>query len=163
MAKEASPTAAPSGRLEVFKLNPNAALPRKFHSSDIGFDICACLVSETNRPLVKALHQKGVTPIPTGLVVRPPSGHFVACCSRSGLTMHGIFVANAPGIIDPSYTGELVVLMFNGSHETKYVKHGDRIAQLVLLPATYAAVAELKERPKAVERGEAGFGSTGDS
>ena len=147
--------------LKVFRTDPNAALPRKFHLSDVGYDICACLVSESNRPITKPLH-KGVTAVPTGLIVRPPPGHFVAVCSRSGLAAHGLFVANSPGIIDPSYSGELIILIFNGSHETKYVKHGDRIAQLVLLPAIYAEVSELKDRPKPLERGVAGFGSTGE-
>lgn len=150
-----------SRRLEVFRLDPNAALPRKFHSSDVGYDVCACLISETNRPQTKPLH-RGITPIPTGLVVRPPPGNFIACCSRSGLAVQGLFVANAPGIIDPTYTGELIILMFNGSHETKYVKHGDRIAQLVILPAVYAEIAELKDRPQPDGRGVAGFGSTGE-
>lgn len=158
MSKDASPNL----RFEVFRLDPNAALPKRFHSTDIGYDVCACLVSETNRPITKTIHQRGVTPVPTGLIVKPPPGFFLACCSRSGMAAQGLFVANAPGIIDPSYSGELIVLLFNGSHETKYVKHGDRIAQLVLFPASYAAIAELKSRPPAVERGEAGFGSTGD-
>lgn len=149
-------------RFEVFRLHPTASLPRKMHQSDVGFDICAHLLSESGKPLHKALHQKGVTAIPTGLVVRPPPGYFVSCCSRSGMALQGVFVANSPGIIDPTYTGEIMVLLFNGSFETHYVTHGQRIAQLVLTPICPAAISELKERPKAVERGEAGLGSTGD-
>lgn len=149
-------------RLEVFKLHEDASIPFRAHPTDVGWDIHAYLMSETNRPITKALHQKGVTMIPTGIVVRPPPEFFIQVASRSGLAKQSIFVANAPGIVDPDYNGEIIVLLFNGSHETKYVKHGDRIAQLVLAPAIYAEIAQLKTLPKSVERGAAGFGSTGD-
>lgn len=149
--------------LEVFRCHPRAILPSRAHSTDVGWDIAACLISETGREITnKALHQKGVTAVPTGLVVKPPPGWFVQVCSRSGLARHGLFVANAPGIVDPDYTGEIIVLLFNGSFETKYVSHGHRIAQLVLTPICSATLQEVRERPKAVERGEAGFGSSGD-
>lgn len=150
----------PMRRLEVFRLHPDAMLPTKAHISDVGWDLYALSVSETGRPLTRPLH-RGVTAVPTGLVVRPPSGFYLQVCSRSGLARDGIFVANAPGIIDPTYVGEIVILLFNGSHETKYVQHGNRIAQLVVAPIVTASVVELKTRPAPTERGEAGFGSTG--
>lgn len=148
-------------RLETFKLHPQARLPTRAHSTDVGYDVYAHMVSETGAPLTRTLHQRGVTPIHTGIVVRPPEGYFVQVCSRSGLATKGLFVANAPGIVDPEYIGEIIVLLYNGGFETQYVKHGDRIAQLVVTPATYVEVAELKKAPKATERGQAGFGSSG--
>lgn len=148
-------------RLECFKLSPQVRLPTRAHETDVGYDIYAHMLSETGQPITRTVQLRGVTPIPTGLVVRPPDGYYVQVCSRSGLAARGLFVANAPGIVDPSYIGEIVVLMFNGSHENQYVKHGDRIAQLVLAPAIYAQVAELRARPKSSERGDAGFGSSG--
>lgn len=149
-------------RLEVFRLNPKASLPFRAHNSDVGWDIHALLLSESGKALTKTLHQRGVTMIPTGLVVRPPEGYFIQVASRSGLAVQGIFVANSPGIVDPDYNGEIIVLLFNGSHETKYVTHGNRIAQLVLAPVVSAGIVELKTKPKSVERGDAGFGSSGD-
>lgn len=148
-------------RLECYKLDPRVRLPTRVHQTDVGYDVYAHLLSETGAGLTRAIHQKGTTAIPTGLVVRPPDGYYVQVCSRSGLATRGLFVANAPGIVDPDYVGEIIVLMFNGGFETQYVKHGDRIAQLVLAPAVYAEVAELRERPKSSERGISGFGSSG--
>jgi dUTP pyrophosphatase len=158
----AAAKAALALRMEIFRLDPRAALPTRAHSTDVGWDIRAHILSESGREITTAIHQKGVTAIPTGLVVKPPPGFFVQVCSRSGLAKHGLFVANAPGIVDPSYTGEIIVLLFNGSYETKYVSHGNRIAQLVLTPIVPAQVVELKERPTSTERGDAGFGSSGD-
>lgn len=149
-------------RLEFYKLDPRVRLPTRAHETDVGYDIYAHMLSETGHPLTRTIQLRGVTPIPTGLVVRPPSGHFLQVCSRSGLAARGMFVANAPGIVDPDYTGEIIVLMFNGSHENQYVKHGDRIAQLVVTPAIYCQVAELRAAPKSSDRGSAGFGSSGD-
>lgn len=80
--------------------------------------------------------------------------------SRSGLALRGIFVTNAPGILDPDYRGEIEVLLYNGGHEAHYVKHGDRIAQLIFAPFTPASVREV-EALSETERGAKGFGSTG--
>jgi dUTP pyrophosphatase len=70
-------------------------------------------------------------------------------------------VANSPGIIDPDYTGELIILLANTSHETHYVAHHHRIAQLILCPIVDADCEEINEQPTQIGRGEAGFGSTG--
>lgn len=148
-------------RLEFFRLHDKVILPSQGHPSDVGWDIHSFLITESGRETSRPCHQRGVTAIPTGLVVRPPSGFFVQVCSRSGLAQKGIFVANAPGIIDPSYTGEIVILLYNGSHETHYVSHGHRVAQLVLCPIVSAVCVEVKSRPTSAERGNAGFGSTG--
>lgn len=148
-------------KFHVFRKDPNTKLPSRSRDSDVGWDIHAHLLSESGRQLTKTLHQRGVTPIPTGLVVRPPQGYYFQVCSRSGLAQRGVFVANAPGIIDPDYTGELIVLLFNGSFETQYVQHGHRIAQLVLTSHISSSCEELSEPPAPTGRGEAGFGSSG--
>jgi dUTP pyrophosphatase len=81
--------------------------------------------------------------------------------SRSGLAKNGVFVANAPGIVDPDYSGELIILLYNGSYETHYVAHEHRIAQLILTPIWPCAIGELDILPPPVGRGDRGFGSTG--
>lgn len=145
----------------IFRKEASAKLPVRANDFAIGWDVFANIRSESGRSLSKACHQRSVTPIPTGLILRPPEGFYFQCCSRSGLARRGIFVANAPGIIDPDYTGELIILLYNGSHETHYVAHEHRIAQLVLAPIIQTTLSELKSPPLASGRGEAGFGSTG--
>lgn len=106
--------------------------------------------------------------IPTGLVVarfaeRPRMSTAILVCSRSGLATKGIFVANAPGVIDPDYRGEIKVILFNGSPEVHWVQHNDRIAQVLVMPVLSP---DWKEAPYDLRedqttRGAAGFGSTG--
>src|SRR5215472_13564179 len=110
-------------QLRVYKKDPRAKLPVRSPESAIGLDVFAFLLTESGRPSSRAIHLKGVTSIPTGLIVQPPPGYFIQTCSRSGLAQRGVFVANSPGVIDPDYTGELFVLLFNGGYETQYVAH----------------------------------------
>ncbi len=75
---------------------------------------------------------------------------------------HGVTVLNAPGTIDADYRGEVQVLLVNLGREPVSVGRGDRIAQLVIGPVARVAWREVQRLP-ASERGEGGFGSTGDS
>ena len=81
---------------------------------------------------------------------------------RSGLAArHGIGLANAPGLIDPGYRGEIRVLLANNDpHEPFEVRPGDRIAQLLLVPFIEAEPLEVGELSETA-RGEGGFGSSG--
>lgn len=145
--------------LFVHKLDERAKMPVRINDHAIGWDVFAFLLTESGRATSKAIHQKAVTAVPTGIVVHPSEGHYIQVHSRSGLAKKGVFVANAPGIIDPDYSGELIVLLFNGSFETHYVAHEHRIAQLILTPITHCQL-EAGE-PKTFGRGDNGFGSTG--
>ena len=62
----------------------------------------------------------------------------------------------------PDYRGNVMVLLFNFGDSAFNVGRGDRIAQLVL---ERISMAELEELPSLNEtdRGEGGFGSTGES
>lgn len=119
-------------------------------------------MSETGRSQQIILPPRNVRAIPTGLALFPPLGYFIAICSRSGLASKNpsIFVANAPGIIDPDYTGEIKVLLYNGGNESVYIKHGDFIAQAVLLNAAGKIKLQETQTVPLTKRGEKGFGSS---
>lgn len=146
--------------LKFKRLHSDAKLPRRWSEESVGYDIHAYCVSETGRPNTVLLPPRTTRNVSTGLLVEPPPGHFVMVCSRSGLAKHSIVVANAPGIIDPDYRGEIMVLLYNGGHESHYLKHEDRIAQLVVVPVTPIEILEVNEL-STTGRGAAGFGSTG--
>ncbi len=100
--------------------------------------------------------------IPTGLSVAVPPGYEIQVRPRSGLAFkHGVTVANAPGTIDSDYRGELGILLVNLGTEAFTIRHGDRIAQLVLAPVSRCdwVIGETGE----TARGSGGFGSTGGS
>jgi dUTP pyrophosphatase len=98
---------------------------------------------------------------PTGLRVAIPEGFEAQIRPRSGLALkHGITLPNTPGTIDSDYRGPLGVALVNLGPEPHTVRHGDRVAQMVVAPvvrAQFVVVSVLE----ATARGEGGFGSTG--
>jgi dUTP pyrophosphatase len=67
---------------------------------------------------------------------------------------------NSPGTIDADYRGEVKIIIGNFGNDNFTIKHGDRIAQMVLAPihqAEFSVVDELSD----TDRGAGGFGSTG--
>jgi len=101
--------------------------------------------------------------VPTGLRIEVPEGFEVQIRPRSGLALkHGISLPNTPGTIDSDYRGPLGVLLINYGREPFLIRHGDRIAQMIVAPvvrARFSVVAALGE----TARGGGGFGSTGQS
>lgn len=100
--------------------------------------------------------------IPTGVAVAIPEGHAGLVLPRSGLaSRHGLTLANAPGLIDAGYRGEIVCATVNLDREHPVlIQKGDRIAQLLVVP--FAALAPVwSEQLAGSDRGEGGFGSTG--
>jgi dUTP pyrophosphatase len=68
---------------------------------------------------------------------------------------------NTPGLVDSGYRGELRVILHNTDGEASFVvEPGMRIAQLLVVAVTEAALREVDELP-ASERGTGGFGSSG--
>jgi dUTP pyrophosphatase len=71
---------------------------------------------------------------------------------------HGI--QTGAGVIDPDYTGELKVILFNQGGEKFEIKQGDRIAQLILEKCETPPIEEVTTIED-TERGTRGFGSSG--
>ena len=122
-------------------LREGAKLPTRGSAFAAGYDLYACL--------------------PTGLSFALPDGTFGAVVARSGLaSKQGLRPANCLGVIDSDYRGECFVALHNDSNEERTVRHGDRVAQLVLLPFLPMEFEQVDTLPETV-RGEGGFGSTG--
>ena len=136
------------------------ALPAHQTAGAAGMDLLACL-SEADRATGLKLPSLGRALVPTGLAIALPEGFEAQVRPRSGLAVrHGITVLNSPGTIDSDYRGEVKVLLINLGPETTTIRHGDRIAQMVIAPVSQArlhAVDSLDE----TGRGAGGFGSTG--
>lgn len=69
---------------------------------------------------------------------------------------------NAPGIIDSNYRGELCVILHNTSERAVKITAGQRIAQLVITPVAHVKIIPESQLTENTERGENGFGSTGE-
>jgi dUTP pyrophosphatase len=101
--------------------------------------------------------------IPTGLYIELPEGFEAQVRPRSGLASRkGITVLNSPGTIDADYRGEIGVILVNLSKDAFTVNPGDRVAQLVVARHERAEWVET-EALSVSDRGEGGFGSTGNT
>jgi dUTP pyrophosphatase len=147
--------------LSIVRHQKEAQFPVRAYANSAALDLCAHLITPGGHSFTLTIQPNSVKLIGTGLAMRPAPGHVILVCSRSGLATRGIFVANAPGVVDPDYIGEIRVALFNGSMEPHYVKHRDRIAQILVVPFLSGNVLEVAELPETV-RGTRGFGSTGD-
>jgi dUTP pyrophosphatase len=136
------------------QLDPSATLPASARAGDAGLDLRSAIDVEVG-PGERAL-------VPTGLAVAIPEGYAGLVLPRSGLaTRQGLTLANAPGLIDSGYRGELTCAVVNlDRNEPVSIQKGDRIAQLVVIPVPAVEPIWVEELP-ASERGERGFGSTG--
>ena len=142
--------------VHVKKLNSAAVLPRRGSAQAAGYDLFACL------PEGEITLQPGETRrISLGLALALPEGTFGAVFARSGLaTRQGLRPANCVGVVDSDYRGENMVPLHNDSSEPQTIRHGDRVAQMVVLPYLAVDFTEVEELDE-TERGEGGFGSTG--
>jgi dUTP pyrophosphatase len=141
--------------LEVQLLRPDAQPPARTRPGDAGFDL-RCVEAFALAPGARAV-------VPTGVAVALPEGVAGLVVPRSGLAArHGLSVVNGPGLIDPTYRGEIRVVLVNLGDERYEADAGDRIAQLLLVPfvAPEARVVQTLP-PSSDERGVNGFGSSG--
>lgn len=143
-------------QLLVKRLRPGAVLPYRGTPGSAGADLCACL----EQPLV--LNPGETAKIPTGIAVSFGGVDRVALVfGRSGLGInHGIVPANAVGVVDSDYRGEIIVGLRNASQSAYTFQNGDRIAQLVVVPVLTPQILEVSQLDD-THRGTAGFGSTG--
>ena len=139
--------------LRVKKLAPDAIIPTRGSAGAVGYDLYSAddvVVPPTHRTLIS-----------TGIAIVLPVGVYGRVAPRSGLAVkNGIQVG--AGVVDPDYTGEVKVVLFNHGHMDFQIKKGDRIAQLILERCETPQVEEIGAVEE-TERGSKGFGSTGVS
>jgi dUTP pyrophosphatase len=142
--------------LPFARVRPEGQLPQAQHPGDAGLDLRAA-EGVTVKPGERAM-------VPTGVAVAIPDGHAGLVLPRSGLaSKKGLTLANAPGLIDSGYRGEVVCAVVNlDPHEAVEIAAGDRIAQLVIVAMPDVSPAFVEELPPS-ERGGGAFGSTGES
>lgn len=137
--------------------SPEMSTPK---AGDAGYDLRAYgdYSLRYNRP----------TSIDTGIAVEIPPGFVGLILPRSGLRFNENINTFGTGVIDSSYRGELKVLLTN-LRTTHYpfespppyeIHHGDKIAQLVIVPVFTEEVQEVNDLSD-TDRGAKGFGSSG--
>ncbi|MBO5976837.1 MAG: dUTP diphosphatase [Oscillospiraceae bacterium] len=142
--------------IKIKKLREEAIIPTSGSAYAAGYDLYACLPEGDMEIAPHATAKVG-----TGLSMAVPEGYFGAIFARSGLaTKEGLRPANCVGVCDSDYRGEYIIALHNDSDISRTVSHGERIAQLVIMPYLAIEFEQCDALPE-TERGAGGFGSTG--
>lgn len=165
-----------------FNLSEGAILPTYKTKGSSGFDLHANLVlkpqlygdtfnsrnpkNPTENSII--LKPNGRALIKTGLKpMNIPDGYEIQIRPRSGVSLQkGLLFPNSIGTIDNDYRGDMGIIVSNHTKERIVIRHGDRIAQGVLCPIMQVSIIDgtniTDVKFEETERGENGFGSTGN-
>lgn len=140
----------------IKRLKENAIFPKYGTPYAAGADLYACL----DAPVTVEPGQTVM--IPLGFAMELPEGYAGFVFARSGLAAkRDLAPANKVGVIDSDYRGECMVPIHNHGRQPQTVEPGERIAQMAIL--SYLAVEFLETQTLSeTDRGEGGFGSTGN-
>lgn len=144
-------------RVLIKKLSETAKLPTRATSEAAGFD----LYLDLGGPDFVEIPPHKSAMLMTGISMAIPAGYFGGIFARSGLaSREGLRPPNCVGVIDSDYRGNIGVGLYNDSDETRTIYHGQRVAQLIIIPCPDVTLVETEDLPE-TERGSGGFGSTG--
>ena len=160
--------------VKIKKLVPEAVIPTYAKSGDTGMDIICTSVEYDAKMDCYIYH--------TGLAFEVPSGYGLFMFARSSNRKKDVYLPNGVGILDSGYRGEMlfcykdrnsaytktavkgimdeVTISLNALEYAPY-KVGDKIGQIVIMPYPQINFVEADTLSDS-ERGEGGFGSTGE-
>lgn len=137
-------------RVECKRLRPDAIIPTRAKDTDAGYDLYA--------PESFDVPVGGITQVATGIALTVPAGYYYTIEGRSRFWKYNTMPHT--GIIDATYSGELLVTMVNNSDHLVFVAAGERFAQIVVQRMVETEIVEVDEISY-TGRGAAGFGSSG--
>ncbi|NVO26635.1 dUTP diphosphatase [Donghicola sp. C2-DW-16] len=157
-----SPSFTPEIEVKVLDKRLNDwGLPTYQSEMAAAIDLHACI----DAPMQIEPQAKAVL-IPSGLALYMNNPHVAAVIlPRSGLGhKHGLVLGNGTGLIDPDYTAQIFVSVWNrnpAGNDPIVIQPGERIAQMMFLPVIRPNLSVVEEFSGETARGGGGFGSTG--
>lgn len=165
-------------KVNIKKLHPDAVIPVYATPGDAGLDLTAI-----SKRVETGIDDNGeYIEYGTGLAIEIPKGHVGLIFPRSSVSKKDVFLANAVGVIDSGYRGEIKlrfkieqsfdeltswehpgIINYESDGKNYYANIyavGDKIGQLIVMPYPQIELAEVSELGSS-DRGEGGFGSTG--
>lgn len=141
-------------RLRIETTSRAARPPIRATSSSAGLDL--------SLPADVTLRNRTITVVELPYKVAIPDGHVGLLALRSSLGARGITIPNSVGVIDSDYRGNLK-LPLSLLHDSGPVilRAGERVAQLVIIPAAFPVPVEATVAADETQRGGGGLGSTG--
>ena len=139
---------------------PNAKLPTWGSPNAAGLDLYAAL-SEEQMPVL-TINPGQTVMVSVGIKTEFTPGYAALIHARSGLaTKKGLAPANKVGVVDADYRGEWFVALHNHSNLPQIIEDGERVAQVLFQEVEHPEFV-LADELDTTERGEGGFGSTGN-
>lgn len=164
--------------VKVNLLSEKAVVPARAHGTDSGYDITFTGVDKIVGDVIF---------FKTDISLQPPSGYYFEVVPRSSISKLPLQMANSIGVIDESYTGEIIIPVrvthSNSGHGHEQTSFPNGIVKIFgTRPPTMSTLANLiiYEKPKLfqailrkrfdckftveemekTDRGDGGFGST---
>lgn len=164
-------------KVKIKKLHPDAIIPKYAKPGDAGMDLVATS---------KIYDEEGNVSYGTGLAFEIPQGYVGLLFPRSSNCKKDLLLCNSVGVVDSGYRGEIFFKFkpspfYTGGENSSYFDEivlsqnkdehyegiseyivGDRIGQIIIMPYPSIEFEEVEEL-SSTERGEGGFGSTGNA
>jgi dUTP pyrophosphatase len=145
------------------KLSEFATIPTKAHDDDLGLDLYASQHTVIDPGAAALVHTGIACQFPTRYITEGLMNSY--WLSYGGILKDRSSIASKynvyvhAGVIDPSYRGEIKVLMHNTGTDPFHVSMGMKIAQMVLVASPIVEILEVEELSD-TKRGDKGFGSS---
>jgi|TARA_R110001583_G_scaffold16234_11_gene66242 dUTPase len=166
-------------KVKVKILSEKAEIPSRAHASDTGYDLKFTGIHKIVGDVIF---------FKTGLSMQPTSGYYFEVVPRSSISKLPLSMANSIGVIDESYTGEIIIpvrvhhseMGFETQREgfpnglvgifNSRPQNMESLSRLILIkkPCLFQAILRKRiscdfqaEDLTSTERGDGGFGSTG--
>jgi deoxyuridine 5'-triphosphate nucleotidohydrolase len=139
---------------KIYKSDPNAIIPSKGHESDVGYDLT----------IIKIFKQLTPSTIlyDTGIKLNVDYGYYIEIVPRSSLSKSGYMLSNSVGIIEKSYSGNLLVSLTKIDKEMPDLVLPFKCCQLIFKPQISLNILEMSNTNSLenTSRNNGGFGST---
>lgn len=144
--------------LRFKKLSEKAVTPIRVRTTDAGFDLYLTRYVSKEEYFSCTNWKYG-----TDIAIEIPRGFVGLLFPRSSMAKQPFTLSNCVGVIDSSYRGEVFVVLRSWSHHQPYEEKSlpVKAVQLVLVAQPEFELEEVSELSE-TDRGEGGFGSTGN-
>ena len=141
-----------SNKIQVQQLTTTSTVMSRASDGSVGYD----LFSDSADNII--ILPGAIATVPTGLAAAAPLGTYLRIAPRSGLTVKN-HLHTLAGVIDPDFRGNITVVLQNFGTTIQTIKHGDKMAQLIIERAQTPDISVVTSLTT-TSRGAHGFGST---
>lgn len=126
-------------KTKIKLLDPKAEVPKRAYDTDTGYDLKFIGVDKIVGDVIF---------FKTGIAIQPPAGHYYEIMPRSSISKLPLELANSVGVIDETYTGQVMVPIRithpNMGQEQKNVSFPNGLVQIFgARPQTMSILAQL--------------------